>query len=111
MRRNLGHRSNDRLARALQLAGQRPEVVQAGRGLRCTICAKHPPPSHQRPGHLKALMGFNHKVYIDGISWSNQAGKSFHFYLRIDAGTNYHVAFCAPSRTTPEVVNFINQHW
>ena len=79
MHRNLGHPSNDRLARALQLAGQRPEVVQAARELRCPICAKHAPPSHQRPGHLKALMDFNHKVYIDGISWSNQAGKSIHF--------------------------------
>ena len=29
----------------------------------------------------------------------------------IDAGTNYHVAFCAPSRTTPEVINLINEHW
>ena len=63
------------------------------------------------PIHLKALMDFNHKVNIDGISWSNQAGKSFHFYHMIDAGTNYHVAFCAHSRTTSEVINLINQHW
>ena len=37
--KNLGHPSNERLARALQFNGQRPEMVKAALELRCSICA------------------------------------------------------------------------
>ena len=111
MHRNLGHPSNERLAKALQSTGHRPEVVNAARELRCKVCAQQSPPKHQRPGHLKAMMDFNHKVYMDGISWTNHAGKSFHFYHLLDAGTNFHMAIIAPSRLTADAINIISQHW
>ena len=71
MHKNLGHPSNDRLSKALQVAGYRAEVVQAALELKCHICAACSPPKHQRPGTLKPLLDFNHKVYIDGINWKN----------------------------------------
>ena len=111
MHRNLGHPSNERLAKALQSTGHRPEVVNAARELRCKVCAQQSPPKHQRPGHLKAMMDFNHKVYMDGISWTNHAGKSFHFYHLLDAGTNFHMAIIAPSRLTADAISIISQHW
>ena len=98
MHKNLGHPSNDRLSKALQVAGYRVEVVQAALELKCHICAACSPPKHQRPGTLKPLLDFNHKVYIDGVNWKNSKGKSFHWYHFLDAGSNYHVAVCAPSR-------------
>ena len=111
MHRNLGHPSNERLAKALQSTGHRPEMVNAARELRCKVCAQHSTPKHQRPGHLKAMMDFNHKVYMDGISWTNHAGKSFHFYHFLDAGTNFHMAIIAPSRLTADAISIISQHW
>ena len=111
MHRNLGHPSNERLVKALQSVGQRPEVLDAARELRCPACAKHSVPKHQRPGHLKALMDFNHKAYIDGITWTNSQGSTYHFYHMLDAGSNYHVAFSAPSRLATDVIHLINQHW
>ena len=76
MHKNLGHPSNDRLSKALQVAGYRAEVVQAALELKCHICAACSPPKHQRPGTLKPLLDFNHKVYIDGINWKMQRGKA-----------------------------------
>ena len=86
MHKNLGHPSNDRLSKALQVAGYRVEVVQAALELKCHIRAACSPPKHQRPGAIKSLLDFNHKVYIDGINWKNAKGKSFHLYHFLDAG-------------------------
>ena len=106
-----GPPSNDRLSKALQVAGYRAEVVQAALELKCHICAACSPPKHQRPGTLKPLLDFNHKVYIDGINWKNAKGKSFHLYHFLDAGSNYHVAVCAPSRDTHDFIRLIDHHW
>jgi hypothetical protein len=100
LHKNLGHPSNDRLARALQVNGSRPEVIQAASEIRCNACAAHAPPKHARPASLKSMIDFNHKVYLDGIKWTNSQGKSFHFFHMLDAGTNYHVAIASPARTS-----------
>ena len=75
------------------------------------LCAQPMRPQHARPAHLKPLMDFNHKMYLDGVTWTNRQGKSFHFYHLLDAGSNYHVAITAPSKTTTDLINIINQHW
>ena len=111
MHKNLGHPSNDRLAKALQVAKFRPEMVQAAQGLKCSICASCSPPKHQRPGSLKTMLDFNAKIYLDGITWSNDKGKQFHFYHILDAGSNFHVAIGSPSKHTEDLINLINQHW
>ena len=80
MHKSLGHPANDRLSRALQVAGYRPEVSQAALEIRCATCAASSPPKHARPATLKPMLDFNHKIYLDGITWTNKAGKTFHFY-------------------------------
>ena len=109
--KNLGHPSNERLARALQANGQRPEMVKAAFELKCSICAASSAPKHPRPGRLKPLLDFNHRIYLDGIKWTNKQGQSFHAYHVVDAGTHFHVAFAAPSHTTKDVIALLNQHW
>ena len=109
--KNLGHPSNERLARALQFNGQRPEMVKAALELRCSICANSAGPKHQRPGRLKPLLDFNHRIYLDGIKWTNQQGQSFQLYHVVDAGTHFHTAFAAPSHTTKDVITLLNQPW
>ena len=111
MHKNLGHPSNDRLAKALQINGARAEVVQAALEIRCAICAANAPPKHARPATLKPLLDFNHKVYVDGITWSNSQGKQFHMYHMLDAGSNFHVAIASPSQTSESLVDLLNQHW
>ena len=80
LHKNLGHPSDERLSRALQVNGSRPEVVQAALEIKCAACAAHAPPKHARPASLKSMLDFNHKVYLDGVSWTNNQGKSFHFF-------------------------------
>ena len=111
MHKNLGHPSNDRLAKALQNSGYRPEVVQAAQEIQCPICAANQPPKHARPATLKTMLDFNHKIYVDGVTWTNQAGKNYHFYHVLDAGTNYHIAISAPAKTTESFLQIMNQHW
>ena len=111
MHRNLGHPSNERLSKALQLSGYRAEVVNAANDLRCGVCAKHSPPKHQRPGSLKTLIDFNDKIYLDAISWTGQNGKTFNFYHILDASSHYHVAFGSPSRLSVDVISGIQQNW
>ena len=111
MHRNLGHPSNERFAKALQANGQRPEMVRAAAELKCATCAANSAPKHQRPSHLKELLDFNYRVYLDGIKWTNGAGESFQFYHIVDAGTHFHVAFIAPAHSSSDVINLIHQHW
>jgi hypothetical protein len=111
MHRNLGHPSNERLAKALQANGQRPEMVRAAAELKCSVCAAHAAPKHQRPSHLKELLDFIYRVYLDGIKWTNRAGESFQLYHIVDAGTHFHVAFVAPAHTSKDVISLIHQHW
>ena len=111
MHKNLGHPSNDRLSRALQTAGYRPDVSQAALELKCQVCARCSPPKHQRPAALKPMLDFNHRIYIDGVNWTNSQGKSLQFYHIVDAGSNFHVAIATPAKTTQDILNIISQHW
>ena len=111
MHKNLGHPSNDRLSKALQTAGYRPNVSQAALELKCAVCAKCAPPKHQRPATLKPMLDFNHKIYLDGVNWTNAQGKTLQFYHIIDAGSNFHVAIATPAKTTNDIIHIINQHW
>ena len=62
---------------------------------------------HARPATLKNMIDFNHKVYLDGISWTNNLGKSFHFFHLLDAGTNYHVAIASPAKTSQDLIQLL----
>ena len=86
-------------------------MVKAAFELKCSICAASSAPKHPRPGRLKPLLDFNHRIYLDGIKWTNKQGQSFHAYHVVDAGTHFHVAFAAPSHTTKDVIALLNQHW
>jgi hypothetical protein len=68
MHRNLGHPAPERLSQALQSAGYRAEVVQAAHDIKCPTCMKCSPPKAPRPAHLKPMMDFNHKIYLDGVT-------------------------------------------
>ena len=111
MHKNLGHPSNERLSKALQANGQRPEIVRAALELKCPVCAASSAPKHQRPSTLKPLLDFNYRIYLDGIQWTNKEGQSFQLYHIVDAGTHFHVACIAPSHTSNDVISLLNQFW
>lgn len=109
--KNLGHPSNDRLAKALQVQGAHPGLIQAAQELMCQICKSQETPKSARPARLKPILDFNHRIYLDGIDWTNSQGKTYHLYHILDAGSNYHVAVVAPSKSTENLIDLINKHW
>ena len=111
MRKKLGHPSNEKFSQATQVQGHRPEIIQAILELKCAVCAKSSQPKHQRPSTLKPSLDFNDKIMIDGISWTNHAGKTFHFYHILDVGSGYHVAVIAPNRVSASAIDILNVHW
>jgi hypothetical protein len=55
----------------------------------CEVCAFKQQPKIARPCTIKHELGFSDKVCKDEITWTNQQGKTFHFYHLIDQATNY----------------------
>ena len=108
---NLCHPSPEQLSTVLRAQGVRPEVSQAVFDLECPTCAAHQRPKIARPSTLKSELDFNDKIFIDGITWTNKAGKSFHFYHLIDQATNYHVALPAPCRAAEHAVQCVLEGW
>ena len=108
---NLCHPSPEQLSAVLRAQGVRPEVSQAVFDLKCPTCAAHQKPKVARPSTLKSELDFNDKIFIDGITWTNKAGKSFHFYHLIDQATNYHVALPAPCRAAEQAVQCVLEGW
>lgn len=108
LHKNLGHPSNDRLSKALRVAGYRTETVQAALELQRSICAACAAPKHQRPGTLKPLIDFNDRIYLDGVKWTIVRS---HFYHVLDAGSNYHVAMGSPSRDTKDLIHMLKKFW
>ena len=40
------------------------------------------------------MLDFNHKIYLDGITWTNKAGKTFHFYTTLDTRCGIELSCC-----------------
>ena len=108
---NLGHPSNERLSKALREARYRAAISQAALELKCPSCSACSHPKQQRPANLRPYLDFNHRIMLDGIKWTNSVGESFHFYHILDAGSNYHVATCAPSRTSESLLEILGRSW
>ena len=109
--RNLGHPSAEKLSTILRQQGFRPEVVKAAAEMRCSICESNAEPKHARPSVLRDDLDFNDRISIDGFSWTNSQGKTFHVLHVIDWATSFHVSCIAPSRTTDDVIQNLITMW
>ena len=108
---NLCHPSPEQLSTVLRSQGARPELTQAVFDMKCSTCAAHQKPKVARPSTFKSELDFNDKIFIDGITWTNKTGKSFHFYHIIDQATNFHVAMPAPCRAAEQAVQSVLEGW
>ena len=79
--------------------------------MRCSTCQHHQNPKLQRPATLKQELDFGDKVSVDGTTWTNKNGKTFHYYHFLDHGTNYHTAVIAPNRTTEKAIEKVTLGW
>jgi hypothetical protein len=86
---NICHPSPNQLSAALRNQGARSDRTQAVFDMPCEVCAFKQQPKIARPCTIKHELGFSDKVCKDEITWTNQQGKTFHFYHLIDQATNY----------------------
>eukprot|EP00435_Cladocopium_sp_Y103_P020428 s2013_g5.t1 len=108
---NLCHPRPEQLSAVLKAQGVRPEIFQAVFDMPCSTCAAHQQPKIARPSTLKSELDFNDKVFIDGVTWTSKAGKTFHFYHMIDQATNFHVAMPAPCRAADQAAQCVSESW
>ena len=60
---------------------------------------------------MKPLLDFNHRIYVDGVNWTNAQEKTLQLFHIVDAGSNFHVAIATPAKTNQDIINILNQHW
>ena len=108
---NLCHPSPSKLSAMLRSQGARSDLTQAVFDMPCDVCASKQLPKIARPCTVKLELDFNDKVFIDGVTWTNNQGKSFHFYHLIDQATNCHTAVPAPNRSAENAVQSVLDAW
>ena len=110
---NLCHPSAECLSAVLRTQGCRPELMQAVFDMRCSTCATMQQLPSASSSTFKDALDFNDtcKVFIDGITWTSQRGKMFHFYHLIDQAANFHVAVPTPNRAADQAIAKASEAW
>ena len=111
LHKNLGHPSSQVLSQVLRNRGYPSHMIQGLQDMKCSTCQHHQNPKIQRPAILKQELDFGDKVSVDGTTWTNKNGKTFHYYHFLDHGTNYHTAVIAPNRTTEKAIEKVTLGW
>ena len=111
MHKNLGHPSPQVFAQVLRQQGYSGDVIKGVEDMKCSTCQKHQHPKIQRPATLKHEMDFGDKISMDGLTWTNKGGKTFHVYHFLDHGTNYHTAVVAPNRSADRAMERLTAGW
>ena len=109
--KNLGHPDPKVLSHALKDQGWDKNCIEGLQDMVCPTCHEQQKPKLARPGHLDDPKEFNELVLIDGIDWTNQSGTKYHFVHVLDVGTNFHIAFVVPDRTTTTLIEHFQNHW
>ena len=109
--KNAGHPGPDKLAYLLKQQGFRPEVVAAASDLQCSACQAVSRPKISRPAAIHSPCDFNDIISMDGFSWKNQQGTSFHCYHIVDHSTSFQVAKYAPNRSVEHAIDMMIQSW
>ena len=60
---------------------------------------------------LRDDLEFNDRISVDGFTWTNTKGQTFHMYHVLDWGTNFQVASIAPSRSTEDFIKAFTSMW
>ena len=109
--KNAGHPGPDKLQYLLKQQGFRPELIAAASDLQCSACQMMGRPKISRPAAIHTPCDFNDIISMDGYSWKNSQGTSYHFYHLVDHSTSFQVARYAPNRSVENAIDAIIQSW
>ena len=65
LHKQLGHPGRERLLEAVRSSQLGPQVLQAARGYRCSVCEQHSTNALARPGALPSTTAFNQTLLVD----------------------------------------------
>ena len=109
--KNLGHPDPAKFAALLKQQGFRREIVQSAYEIQCETCEAHRAPKHARPSAIKEALDFNDRISVDGFTWSNRHGASFHVYHFIDHATNFHVGCVSRDQSSEGFIERFCERW
>ena len=115
---NLGHPSNESLAKHFRMAGSRPEVIRMAEKLRCSVCEEMSRQKARRPGHVEAVPANGHVVETDGWEWTSEDGTVYKGILAVDRGSRMIHAQCmlhgkprCGNMTQLQMIEYFSQSW
>ena len=79
---NLGHPSNDALARAIRLSGGSDDAIQAALQVRCTVCERLTEPSPVPAAFLRLWTEFGQCVALDLFMFADITGQNGLFFFK-----------------------------
>ena len=109
--RNLGHPGVQKMQAFCKQVGCSQELLQALPDMKCSTCIESKGPMIPRPSAIHEERDFGDVVSVDGITWTNKAGKQFHCYHFVDHSTTFQTAWCSPSRTTENAIRALMLGW
>lgn len=108
---NTGHRSNNRLARALLIAGAPREAVLAAKRLKCSICAERKSPKARMPASLPPPREVGQQVHIDLLLLDDSLRRSHVVAHVTDNVSRFQAAAVLSDKSSSSVIAFLSQHW
>lgn len=107
---NTGHRSNRRLARALNVAAP-AAVVWAAKHHRCDVCNEKKQPKARRPVSLPTPKECSDQVHIDLVEMYDASQVKHMVVHMTDHATRFQLGEVLPDKSTKSVVSFIKRRW
>lgn len=68
-------------------------------------------PDLAKPSAIHVSLDFGDVVGMDGIIWTNKAGRQFFFYHIVDQGTTFHTAIHTKSHSTKDAIEALTKGW
>ena len=102
---NLGHPSNDALARDIRLSGGSDDAIQAAFKVRCTLCERLTEPSPVRAGSLRRWTEFGQCVALDLFMFADITGENGLFLNMLDMASHHQVVFPVADKNPLTVFN------
>ena len=111
LHRNMGHPGAQKLVEFCRQLNCPSHILQAIPEIRCSTCLETSRPTIARPSSIHEPLEFGEVISMDGITWTNKQGESFHFYHFLDQSTVYHTALVSPSRTSKDAIQALTLGW
>ena len=90
---NLGHPSNDALARAIRLSGGSDDAIQAALKVRCTVCERLTEPSPVPAASLRRWTELGQCVALGLFMFADITGQNGLLLNMLDMASHYQVVF------------------